>query len=52
MDIKEVMVLVKEEDKTEEISNINCDRTNGKVEITYRNGSTTYPYNQNNVVIL
>jgi len=52
MDIKEVMVLVKEEDKTEEISNISFDRINGKVEITYRNGSTTYPYNQNNVVIL
>lgn len=50
MDIKEVMVLVKGEDKTEEISNIDYDLKNGKMKITYRGGSTIYPYNQNSVV--
>ena len=52
MDIKEVMVLVKGKDKTEEISNIDYDLENEKVKITYRGVSTIYPYNQKNVVII
>ena len=52
MDIKEEMVLIKREDKTEEISNIHYDLKNGKVKITYRGGSTIYPYSQNSVVII
>lgn len=52
MDIKEVMVLIKGEDRTEEIDNIDCDLENKKVKITYRGGSTIYPHNQNNVAIL
>lgn len=52
MDIKEVMVLVKGEDKTEKISNIEYDLKNEKVKITYRDGGIIYPYSQNNVVII
>ncbi|WP_246240548.1 AAA domain-containing protein [Anaerocolumna sedimenticola] len=52
MDIKKVMILVKGEDKTQEISNIDCDLKNKKVEITYKGGITTYAYNQSKVVIL
>ncbi|MDO7787365.1 AAA domain-containing protein [Desulforamulus aquiferis] len=52
MNIKEVMVLVKGEDKTEEISNIYYDPEKKKVKITYRKVSTSYPYNQNDVVII
>lgn len=52
MDIKEVMVLVKGEDKTEKINNIDYDLENGKVKIAYRDGSTIYQYNQNNVVVI
>lgn len=51
MDIKEVMILVKGEDRTEEISSIDYDLENERVNINYR-GSTIYPYDQNNVVIL
>jgi len=51
MDIKEVMVLVKGEDQTEEISSIGYDPENGKVKIIYRRGRE-YPYNQNNVIII
>ena len=50
MDIREVMVLVKGEDKTEEISNVEYDIENKIIEITYRGGSS-YPYSKNNVVI-
>ncbi len=52
MDIKKVMVLVKGEDKTEEISNLDYDLENEKVQITYRRVSTIYQYNQDNVVII
>ena len=52
MDINEVMVLAKGEDKTEEISNIDCDLENGKVRITYRGNITNYIYNQSDVVII
>lgn len=52
MDIKEVMVLVKGEDKTEAISNIDYDLENGTVKITYRVGGIIYPYSQNNVVMI
>jgi len=52
VDIKEVMVLVKGEDKTEEINNIDYDLENEKVKITYRGVGTIYPYNQNKVVII
>ncbi len=46
------MVLVKGEDKTEEISNIDYDLKKEKVKITYRRASISYPYNQNDVVII
>nr|WP_315022514.1 AAA domain-containing protein [uncultured Aminipila sp.] len=52
MDIKEVMILVKGEDKTEEIRNIEYDHENEKVKITYRGVSDIYSYNQNNVVVI
>jgi hypothetical protein len=52
MDIKAVMVLVKGEDKTEEISNIDYELENGKVNIIYRGKSAIYPYNQNSVVVI
>jgi RecA/RadA recombinase len=46
------MVLVKGEDKTEEISNIDCDLENEQVNITYRGVSKIYLYNPKNVVII
>lgn len=52
MNIKEVMVLIKGEDETQKISNIDYDHEKGKVKITYQNSSTIYPFNQNNVVII
>lgn len=52
MDIKEVIVLIKGEDKTEEISNIDWDLENEKVRITYQGSSTIYKYNPDNVAIL
>lgn len=52
MDIKAIMVLVRGEDKTGEISNIDYDLENEKVKITYRGKNTIYPYNQNSVVII
>lgn len=52
MDIKEVMILAKGEDKTEKISNIACDLENRNVNITYRGCSIVYNYDQNNVVII
>ena len=51
MDIKEMMVLIKGDDKTEEIQTINHDPENYKIHITYKNGRK-YPYNQNNVIII
>ncbi|EMS72274.1 AAA domain-containing protein [Ruminiclostridium cellobioparum] len=51
MDIKEVMVLVKGEDKTEEINNVEHNIENGTIVVTYK-GGTSYPYNHNSVVII
>lgn len=52
MNKKEIMVLVKGKDKTEEINSIDYDLKNKKVKITYRGISTIYPYNKNNVVVI
>lgn len=51
MDMNKVMVLVKGEDKTKEITNIEIDHKNGKVIVTYQNGKS-YLYNRENVRIL
>lgn len=52
MDIKEIMILVKGEDKTENISTISPDLEKGKVNITYKNSNTSCPYSQKNVIII
>lgn len=52
MDIKEIMILVKGEDETENISTISPDSEKGKVNITYKNRNNSCPYNQKNVIII
>ncbi|WP_027400070.1 AAA domain-containing protein [Anaerovorax odorimutans] len=52
MNIKEIMVIVKGEDKTEKISHMHCDDENGKIIITYKENKKIYKYNQNNVNII
>lgn len=49
MDIEKIMVLIKGEDKTESIINLDCGTE--KINVTYSNGKQ-YKYNKNNVVIL
>ncbi|WP_421662726.1 AAA domain-containing protein [Lysinibacillus telephonicus] len=51
MDIKKVMVLVKNDDKTEEIYHIENNHETGKVEITFKNGKV-FPYKQENIEII
>lgn len=48
MNIEKHLILVKGEDKTEQIDY--CEYTNGKWQVIYHNNSTGYPYNYNNVV--
>lgn len=52
MDLKEIMILVKDEDKTEQIKSIDYDGERDKVLITYKTIGQTYGYNCDNVHIL
>lgn len=51
MDLKSVMVLVKGNDETKDITKIDYDNNNNKVFIMYKN-NRTYTYNKMNVIIL
>ena len=51
MDIEEIMVLVKGEDKTDSIIDIALDVSSKKIQVTY-SGGRSYFYNLDNVVIL
>lgn len=50
MNIENHLILVKDEDKTEEIEY--CKYLDGKWSVTYRNNNTEYTYNYHNVVWL
>lgn len=50
MDINENLILIKNEDKTEQVNG--CTYNHGKWEIIYINNSKVYVYNHNNVVWL
>lgn len=50
MNIERHLILVKDEDKTEQISN--CEYVNGKWQVVYHNNSKVYTYNFINVIWL
>lgn len=49
MDLRKIMILVRDDDKTAEI--VDYESKNGKVNVTFQSGKS-YPYNKDNVVVL
>ncbi len=53
MDLREIMVLIKGEDKTAKIKNLDYDNfTNEKIGVTYWSTDKLYSYNRENVLVL
>jgi hypothetical protein len=52
IDIKEIMILVDGEDKTQEIRDIDCDTENKTVGIDYKKGTKIYQYPHSRVAVI